>query len=141
MKLSLSQYLIETGSTKTRAQLQAELKKAEDDLKSMSVTPHSEAAADAIDDARQEVRRIKAELFKLGESAGYTAAEAYKRHAGQVQAKLQRISQEVQAHAQRQSQEANSWGYVEDLAHINEALGEIVDFISYDGLDSILGDD
>lgn len=61
---------VESSTKNARAdKVRAKLAKAKADLKDMSVTPHSEEAADAIDDARQEVKRLEKELASLTESA------------------------------------------------------------------------
>ena len=131
--MGLIDYLIEnsddTGKAARAARLREKLKRAKADLKDMSVTPHSQEAADAIDDARQGVKRLEAELKGLEESAGYTAAEAYERHSQEIQAKLQRISAGVKSHAQRQAQRPNEWSHAGDLAQVNEMLDGVLEFL------------
>jgi ElaB/YqjD/DUF883 family membrane-anchored ribosome-binding protein len=131
--MSLIDYLIEnsddTGKAAKAARLREKLKRAKADLKDMSVTPHSQEAADAIDDARQDVKRLEAELKGLEEGVGYTAAEAYERHTQEINTKLQRIADGVKAHAQRQVQRPNEWGHAGDLAHVNELLDDVLGFL------------
>jgi DNA repair exonuclease SbcCD ATPase subunit len=128
MKLNIT--LAESAKKNKASQLKAQLKQAEADLRDMSVTPHSEKDADAIDDARADVTRLKNELRELGEGVGYTAEEAYQRHLKEVQTKLQQISQEIQAHSQRQTSGTTNWGYVGDVSRVNELLGDIIEFLS-----------
>lgn len=69
--MRLIDYLIETSGDDKQAKIKAvraKLAQAEADLKDMSVTPYSEEAADAIDDARADVAKLKAELASLTES-------------------------------------------------------------------------
>ena len=188
--MRLIDYLIETSGDDKQAKIKAvraKLAQAEADLKDMSVTPYSEEAADAIDDARADVAKLKAELASLTEgivrkpfetkqdfearkrraqerdkqssdsvlqreqthgeeyhygatkvrklpiakeSVGYTATEAYQRHTEEAQKNLQQISQLLQAHAQHQSSNSASWGHTGDIAHVNELLKEVVDFLT-----------
>lgn len=68
--MRLIDYLIETSGDDKQAKIKAvraKLAQAEADLKDMSVTPYSEEAADAIDDARADVAKLKAELASLTE--------------------------------------------------------------------------
>lgn len=130
--MKLTRTLVESAKKNKAAQLRAQLKHAEQDLKDMNVTPHSEQAADAIDDARADVAKIKKELANLGEGVGYTADEAYQRHIKEVQAKLQRLSQEVQSRASGRRAGDVNWGPVGDIAHISELLSDALEFMTGD---------
>lgn len=130
MKLNIT--LAESAKKNKAAQLKAQLKQAEADLRDMSVTPHSEKDADAIDDARDEVSRLKAELRNLGEGVGYSADEAYKRHLAEIQAKMQQISQQIQRHTASRHNGDTNWSYVGDLAEVNKLLDQVTEFLSGD---------
>ena len=190
--MRLIDYLIETSGDDKQAKIKAvraKLAQAEADLKDMSVTPYSEEAADAIDDARADVAKLKAELASLTESivrkpfetkqdfearkrraqerdkqssdsvlqrertqgeeyhygatkvrklpitkesVGYTADEAYQRHAAEIQSKIQELTAELQRHAKFQSDKNTNWSYVGDLAEVNKLLDQAVKFVSGD---------
>jgi hypothetical protein len=106
------------------AQLQA-------DLKDMSVTPHSQEAADAIDEVRDEIKDLKAHIATVAvkESAN-SAPAAYTARLTQCHELLDQIKQGLDQHAQEQQGNADSWGFAGDLAHVAEQLQEIWEFMS-----------
>jgi uncharacterized protein YukE len=93
----------------------------------MSVTPYSEEAADAIDDARNDVKRLKKELASLAENFGYDAKAAYAHHLELFNQNLATLRSLVKQHSIRQNG-SGSWGFVGDVAEANERLAELIEW-------------
>lgn len=133
---TFKQWLVE-GTTSDVQRLRDKLKRAEADLKDMSVTPYSQEAADAIDDAREDVKRLRAELAALTkksktevqEAAGYTAASAYTQRANDVKQQLVRLEALVQSHLAVHQANPQSWLPVGDMAHLHEELDKIIEWM------------
>ena len=159
--MNLRQFLIEESKKDKVAAVRAKLAQAKSDLKDMSVTPNSEAAADAIDGARNDVKRLEAELasltestkeaavkakdahpsgkcmtlFKekvhpslLKESPGYDVNSAFDHHTNLFADNVLKLQRLVQSFAQRRG-DTPSWSDVGSVAHVNEALGEVIGFL------------
>jgi uncharacterized protein YukE len=126
--MKFTDFLKETDDKSAKADaVRAKLKQAEADLKDMSVTPHSQEAADAIDDAREDVKRLKKELASLTENFGYDAKAAYANHLEQFNQNLDILRSLVDRHSMRQNA-SGSWGFVGNLAEANERLKELIEF-------------
>lgn len=59
-----------------------------------------------------------------------SAPEEYAKAAADVQKKLKGIDAAIKAHALKQAQKPGSFGFVGDMQHANEILGELLDFLT-----------
>ena len=125
--MKLSHILNESDKATT---LKAKLVKLRADLKDMSVTPHSQDAADAIDSVKDEIKDVEAALASLKEASGYDANKAYMDRYTEVQTLLGKVNRLLQDHSRTQQQNSESWGHAGDLSHVSEKLQEIIEFMA-----------
>lgn len=117
----------EDSKNMKKAKLKIKLANLKTALKDMSVTPHSQKEADAIDSVRDEIKDVEAELKALSEGAGYDASHAYEGRTAEVKQLLAEIGQLVNAHAKKY--DGASWGFAGDMAHVAELLQEVKSFL------------
>lgn len=59
-----------------------------------------------------------------------TAHEAYLENLVACKRKLDELHRALAAHKREEAADPRNWGYAGDLGHVNEKLGEVLDFLS-----------
>ena len=121
-----------TVSSLSLEEAKKRLAQCEADLKDMSITPHTQEAADAIDEVKYEIKDLKAHIATIGvkESAS-SAQSAYAARLSECHELLTKLKQGLEQHAIEQSSNPESWGFAGDLAHVAQQLNEAFDFLTH----------
>ena len=125
--------------TATVDDLRAQLKQAQEDYAEMGsdkLELASQAQADALDDQRRLIQRLKNQIAALDgvqEAHQYspnTPMLKYEELSVEIQQTLASLNSKLQEHQKRFSNDARNWGYVGDLEHIVSKLKQIEGYMT-----------
>ncbi len=130
--MDIKHILTEADAPADKAALRRQLATLQADLRDMSITPGSESEADAIDDVKDEIAKVKKalrELNDVSETSGEDAVALYDKHLAKVNGLMDRVKKALEQHKQVQNENPSSYGHAGDLSQVAYELENILDFL------------
>lgn len=130
--MDIKHILTEAAAPADKTALRRKLASLQADLRDMNVTPGSESEADAIDDVKDEIAKVKKalrELNDVSETSGEDAVALYDKHLAKVNGLMDRVKKALEQHKQVQNENPSSYGHACDLSQVAYELENILDFL------------